>query len=132
MSGITRRWLLNSVAAAAGIAAGGGIARQFGLWRRAWPRTPYDDLLDRLSLREEAITLGLAVLAAKPHFAREPAAARLRAGLKTYRNLGNLAAADAAAGRVAELHGWILPAAVTEISALAAVHAPIAPSGGPI
>ncbi len=80
-----------------------------------YPPTPYDDVLAHLIDRAQAAKLGAAMH--EPGDAKA-LAARLRATLGG--ELRVTAAADAAAGRVREADGWIVPDCVALLSALAA------------
>ena len=102
--------------------AGAGVVLAASLYRftdffvKHYPPTPYDDLLERLTDREQAAKLGSRVSGA---FDAADQAARLRAAL-TGRSLADAANADIAAGRMVEVQGWILPQTVASLSALAA------------
>lgn len=119
---LTRRRLLTGASALGGIGISALAADRFGLFARRWPPSPYDDLLNRLPLREQAVILGQAVLASNPTFRPAPAAARLRQQMAS-RGAGQIAAGDADTGHVLEASGWVLPSAVAELSALAALAA---------
>jgi hypothetical protein len=99
---------------AVALAALGGAALGYRhiLGRRYAP-TPYDDLLHQIVDREPAAALGKALprpdVAALAARLRQPGfALRQRAG------------ADAAAGRVVEAQGWVIPESVGAYSQLAA------------
>jgi hypothetical protein len=100
---------------AAGVAVAAGLHRFTDLFVKHYAPTPYDDVLARLTDREQAIRLGAAVPGTL-----EPKmlAARLRASLGAD-GLAAAAEADIAAGRVMEVRGWILPESVALLSALA-------------
>jgi hypothetical protein len=101
--------------AAAGVAVAAGLYRFTGLFAKHYAPTPYDDLLGQLVDREQASRLGVKVAGGANAAAL---AARLRGALT-----GGLAAAafaDAQAGRVQEVDGWLLPDSVALLSALAA------------
>jgi hypothetical protein len=100
------------------IAAGAaalGYRRIFGA-----PPTPYDDLLHQIVDRKPAALLGKAVIKTMPNFDTRVLAAKLR---QPGFVLQNRARADAAAGRVIEAGGWIVPETVALYSALAASFA---------
>jgi hypothetical protein len=86
---------------------------------RHYPPTPYDDLLALLPDREKAARVGAAVLAANPAFDSSAAAGRLRRAIGGG-SLNDAAEADLAAGRLLEVQGWVLPANLAEVCALAA------------
>ena len=99
---------------AAALAGLGGVAlgwrHIFGRW---YTPTPYDDLLHQIVDREPAAVLGKTL--PKPDVAA--LAARLRQpGFALQRR----ARADAAAGRVVEAGGWIVPQSVAAYAQLAA------------
>jgi len=110
-----RRTLIGGVAAAGAVVAG-GIYRFTNLFVKHYPPTPYDDLLDRLTDREQAARLGAK---AAGTFDVPGKAAALRASLQG-QSLGATATADIAAGRLVEVDGWVLPQTVAWLSALAA------------
>jgi hypothetical protein len=110
-----RRSLLAGVAAV-GAAVAAGLYRFTDLFVKHYAPTPYDDLLARLVDREQAARLGAKVAAAPD---AKTLAARLRARLGP-KDLAATAGADVAAGRVAEVDGWVLPESVALLSALAA------------
>lgn len=120
MSGsVTRRRLFGAVGAVLGVGLAAGVTFEFGLWRRPWPNSPYDDLLEQLPLDEGAVRLGRAVRQAVPTLDDQATAAELRARLKT-RPLSELAQQDAQHGQLITVSGWLLPASVAELCALAA------------
>ncbi|HEY0302414.1 MAG TPA: hypothetical protein VGC36_13800 [Rhizomicrobium sp.] len=102
------------IAAALGLAAiGVSVPRLFG---KHYEKTPYDDLLGKLIDRETAARLG--------HGADAPAdvktlAATLRQRLD-HRTLAQATQSDVAAGRLAEVKGWVLPQTLTQLCVLAA------------
>jgi hypothetical protein len=109
-----RRNVIAGVAAVgAGVAA--GLYRFTDLFVKHYPPTPYDDLLVQLVDRQEASRLGAKFSGAPDAGAL---AAQLRAVLKPD-SLAVAAGADAAAGRVMEVDGWVLPKTVALLSALA-------------
>jgi hypothetical protein len=107
----SRREFGIGVAALAAVATMGlGYRHIFGRW---YAPTPYDDLLHQITDREPASLLGktlpkpeVSVLAAK---LRQPGFA-----------LERRARGDAAAGRVVEAGGWLVPESVALYSQLAA------------
>jgi hypothetical protein len=109
-----RRTMIAGVATA-GVAVAAGLYRFTGLFAKHYAPTPYDDLLGQLVDRDQAARLGAKVAGGTKAAAL---AARLRGALT-----GGLAAAafaDAQAGRVQEVDGWLLPDSVALLSALAA------------
>jgi hypothetical protein len=99
----------------AGAAATAGLYRFTDLFVKHYAPTPYDDLLMRLTDREEAAKLGTQL---KGSFDVAAQSARLR---DTFRrqDLAAAANADIAAGRLVEVEGWVLPETVVLLSALA-------------
>ena len=109
-----RRTLIAGVAAT-GAAAVAGLYRFTGLFAKHYAPTPYGDLLGQLVDREQAARLGAKVAGGAN---AASLAARLRASLTG--GLAAAAVADAQAGRVQEVDGWLLPDSVALLSALAA------------
>jgi hypothetical protein len=109
-----RRTVIAGVAAA-GAAAVAGLYRFTHVFARHYAPTPYDDLLGQLVDREEAAKLG-AKMAGSANAAT--LASQLRATM--HNGLAAAAVADARAGRVQELDGWLLPDSVALLSVLAA------------
>jgi len=109
-----RRNLMAAVAAA-GVAATAGLYRFTDLFVKHYAPTPYDDLLTRLTDREEAAKLGAQLTGS---FDLASQSMRLR---DTFRkqDLAAAANADIAAGRMVEIGGWVLPETVALLSALA-------------
>jgi hypothetical protein len=118
--GPSRRTLITS-AAAAGAAVVAGLYRFTDLFVKHYAPTPYDDVLAALRDRDQAAKLGARVTGAPTPKAL---AARLRAILKldglNPNGLTAAAKADAAAGRIIAVDGWLLPESVALLSALAA------------
>ena len=110
-----RRTLLGSVAAASAIVAA-GLYRFTDLFVKHYAPTPYDDVLAALADREKAAKFGDSVRDAA---APGQLAAKLRGTLKS-NGLAGAASADIAAGRLAEVDGWVVPESVALLSALAA------------
>lgn len=104
---------------AAALAAAGVAATWKTLFRKHYPPTPYDDVLAQLVDRDAAARLGPAALSALPGFTAAKGAARIRALLGSH-GLAAAAGADAAAGRIVEAQGWLLPESVALLAALAA------------
>lgn len=109
-----RRTLIGGVIAA-GVAVAAGLYRFTDLFVKHYAPTPYDDLLEKLTDREQATRLGAKAGA----FDVQSRAAQLRASLKD-QSLAATASADIAAGRMMEVDGWVLPLTVVWLSALAA------------
>jgi hypothetical protein len=100
------------------IAVAGGTAWKLRPQRKHYAPTPYDDLLNRLDDREAAAKFGVSALAALPEFTPQTGAAKLRARLGK-NSLQKAALADAAAGRLVEVNGWLVPECVVLMAALA-------------
>ena len=100
---------------AAGAAMAAGLYRFTDIFVKHYPPTPYDDVLGQLADRQQAARLGALVQGA-------PDAQVLAARLRTIMPDGLAAAAqaDIAAGRLTEVNGWLLPATVVLLAALAA------------
>jgi hypothetical protein len=101
---------------AAGVAVTAGLYRFTDLFVKHYAPTPYDDLLARLTDREQAARLGAHISAP---FDPTTQAARLRLTLGK-NDLAAAARADIAAGHLVEVDGWVLPETVVLLSALAA------------
>ena len=102
--------------AAAGVAVAAGLYRFTDLFVKHYAPTPYDDLLARLTDREQAAKLGAQLPGS---FDLASQSARLR---DTFRkqDLAAAANADIAAGHMVEVGGWVLPETVALLSVLAA------------
>ena len=111
-----RRRTLIGTAVAAGAALAAGLYRFTDLLVKHYPPTPFDDVLAALKDREQAARLGARL---KDAPAPEALAARLRPLLKPG-GLTAAAKADAGAGRLVEIEGWVVPESVALLSALAA------------
>jgi hypothetical protein len=100
---------------AAGVAVTAGLYRFTDLFVKHYAPTPYDDLLARLTDREQAAKLGAQLTGS---FDLASQSARLR---DTFRKQDLAAAvnADLAAGHMVEVGGWVLPETVAILSALA-------------
>lgn len=126
---IARRPLLAGALAVLGFAAAGGAAYETGLFGTHYPKTPYDDLLDALPDRENAIALGKAALAQNPAFDAKSAAASLRKTMAK-NTLPDVIARDISRGNMAEVRGWLMLATLAQLSALAAyADSPAATAG---
>lgn len=126
---IARRPFLAATLAVLGFAATGGAAYETGLFGPHYPKTPYDDLLYALPDRANAVVLGKAVLAENPAFDAGKTAAALRKTMaKT--GLSGASARDISRGRMIEVRGWLVPATLVELSALAAYAASSAVTAG--
>jgi hypothetical protein len=119
-SEIARRPLIAGALGVLGIAVVGGAAYEVPLlFRRRYPPTPFDDLLDRLSDRESARRLGAAVLRMGPAFDAGVAAQKLRTEF-AQKPLAEIVETDLSENRLVEVQGWVLPMALTQLCALAA------------
>jgi hypothetical protein len=120
MSGlISRRPFLASALALIGVAAVGGGAYEAGLFRKHFSNDRYDDLLNALDNPDNAASVGAAVLAELPHFNAAETAASLRERIGK-KKLGDVLDEDAAANRLIEAKGWVLPETLALLCALAA------------
>jgi hypothetical protein len=111
-----RRTLLMGSGAA--LLAAGGTVWMLRPPRRHYPPTPYDDILSRLDDREWAAKFGVSALAAMPDFTPNNGAARLRP-LLNKGSLQQVALRDAEAGRLMDVHGWLVPESIALMAALA-------------
>jgi hypothetical protein len=110
-----RRNLIAGVAAAGAVLAA-GLYRFTNLFVKHYPPTPYDDLLEQFTDRDQAARLGAKVAGA---FDTQAQAARLRVSMQG-RDLASATNADIATGRLVEVDGWVLPQTVVWLAALAA------------
>ena len=124
---IARRPLLAGGLAALGLAAVGAVAYEAGLFGPPYPHTPYDDLLRLLPDRAAAIALGRDVLASDPAFDTKGTATHLR-GKIGHRPLEAVLMSDIESDDLTEVKGWVLPATLAQLCALAAKTNSIAPS----
>lgn len=126
MSGESTRRVVLALMGAAGLAAVGGIAYEAGLFAPGYPETPYDDLLAKLPDRVMAAHVGKAMLVENPSFDAKATAANLRSRLRD-RPLSYALVADIDANSLVEVKGWVMPATLVQLSALAAVVKPPSP-----
>jgi len=112
---VKRRDLIAAVTAA-GVAVAAGLYRFTDLFVKHYPPTPYDDLLARLTDREEAAKLGAQMPGS---FDLAGQSARLRSIFRN-QDLAAAAHADIAAGHMVEVGGWVLPETVALLAVLAA------------
>ena len=113
---IARRPLLTAIAAALGIAVAGGAALEIlHPFRRTIPG-PYGDLVSLLPDPDASKAFGKMLVA---HEQPMPDLAALRARL-AHASLESAIAGDLAAGRLVEVHGWVLPQIVTGLAIAAA------------
>jgi hypothetical protein len=113
--GLVRRDIVAAFVAA-GVAVTAGLYRFTDLFVKHYAPTPYDDLLVRLTDREQAAKLGAHV---PGPFDLNTQTARLRLTFRG-RDLAAAARADIAAGHMVEVDGWVLPESLVLLSALAA------------
>ena len=113
--GLARRDLTAAMVAA-GVAATAGLYRFTDLFVKHYAPTPYDDLLVRLTDRDQAAKLG-AHISGPFDLNTQSVRLRLTFGKK---DLAAAARADIAAGHLVEVNGWVLPETVALLSALAA------------
>ncbi len=114
---LTRRNIL--IGAGGAVVLAGGAFEASRLMSNRHAPTPFDDLLNRLEDRDGGIEIGKSVLAQAEEFHAKAVAASLRARLGQA-TLAQAAAADAAANRLIEAGGWVLPETVALLCALAA------------
>ena len=119
-SNTSRRTVLFGGLAALGVALAATFAfKAKMLFGPHYPTTPYDDLFSLLPDRENAARLGTAVLKQNTLFDAHITAAQLRAQLGN-RTLADAMGDDLRQQRIVEVHGWVLPATLTTLCALAA------------
>ncbi len=114
MSSLSRRNIL--IGAGGAVVLAGVVVVGGRLLHRS---SPYDDLLALLDDRDNDAKIGAAVLADLGDFDAPAVAAALRLKLKGT-TLADLATKDAAAGRLIEARGWVLPETLARLCALAA------------
>ncbi|MGD0866182.1 MAG: hypothetical protein ABSA49_11570 [Rhizomicrobium sp.] len=117
-SAISRRPVLAGILGVLGIAVVGGIAYEASPRRRYKP-SPFDDLLSKLSDRENASRVGAEVVRGTPGFNADRTKRSLRAKLADA-TLGDAISADLARDRLVEVRGWVLPETFASLCALAA------------
>ncbi len=120
-NGFSRRAVTvgGGIAAALGIAAIGiTVPRLFG---HRYRRTPYDDLFAQLVDRGEAAKVGSAALDSIGNVTAAKLAKEVRQRMDR-RTLLETADSDLAEGKLAEVHGWVLPETLVLLCALAAVE----------
>jgi hypothetical protein len=122
-SGLGRRPLLAGFLGALGLGVAGSLVYETPkLFRHRYKPTPYDGLLAQLDDRDSAVKLGAAVLAEEPHFDAKNAARALR--LKIGRgSFAQAVTGDIVHGQLVDVQGWVLPATLTSLAALAALTA---------
>jgi hypothetical protein len=94
-------------------AAAAGYRHFVGRW---YAPTPYDDLLHQIVDRRPAARLGQEAVNTMPDFNADKLAARLR---QPGFDLKRRTRGDAAAGRMMEVGGWLVPESVALYAALA-------------
>jgi len=114
---LTRRYILVGAGGAA-VLAGGAFEASRLLGKRYAP-SAYDDLLKHLEDRDQAVAIGESVLAETGAFDSKAVAGKLR-GRLVHATWEQAASEDAAAGRILEAHGWVLPESLALLCALAA------------
>ena len=108
------------LAAAAGLAAAGAVAFEAShLLGKHYPPTPYDDLLALLPERDVAKTVGRTFLSQHTDFSPKRAANALRGHLAK-RDLPSLLTEEIGHGELSVAGGWIMPATLLGLCALAA------------
>ncbi|HTQ13664.1 MAG TPA: hypothetical protein VMH86_07300 [Rhizomicrobium sp.] len=119
-SEIARRPVLAGLFGLAGLGLAGGTAYEVAhIVRHRYPPTAFDDLLDRLPDRESAEKIGVVVIANSRMFDVASVARMLRRRIGR-RPLADALAEDAAAGRLVEIGGWVMPETLTRLCGLAA------------
>lgn len=117
---VARRPLLTALGALLGIGAVGGITYEAsGLLGLRTHRGAYDDLISCLPDRDDAVTVGRAVLAGDRAFQEQEVVRDLRLKMGQ-RPLSAVLSEDMVQGRVVETEGWVLPETLAELCALAA------------
>lgn len=114
---ITRRNALIGAGVAVAVVGGGYEATR--LFSKRHAPSPYDDLLAKIGDRDAGAQIGEAVLADFREFDAKTTAAGLRAKLSK-NDLATVVQQDAAAGRLLEAKGWVLPETLGLLCALAA------------
>ena len=116
---VSRRPLLAALAAIAGIGAAGTLLYEGAQLHGRLLSGPYGDLFSDMGDSESAAAVGRAVLAQTPSFDPQRTAQNLR-GVIEHRPLAAVLSGEAAQGEVMEIHGWVLPASLAWLCALAA------------
>ncbi len=113
-------WLLGAGGLAIAAIAGVEVPR---LLRPHYPPTPYDDLLELLPDRDNAAIVGKAMIATDGRFVADQAAVSLRKTLAA-RAFAQETEDEIERAQLAEVHGWLMPAALVALCALAASTKP--------
>ena len=112
----TRRLLIGAITA---VVAAAVAVREFPLlFRHHYRRTPYDDLLSKLTDRDSSVAFGRAASKNAPGSA-EAIAVLLRQRLRQS-SLQTVSARELSQGRVFVAGGWVVPESLALICALAA------------
>ena len=120
ITGLARRPFLGAIAGVFAVAIAAGAVYEWPLnFRRRYPKTPFDDLLDRLPDRESAVRVGHAALGVGPAFHPQQAAKGLRSQFDSG-PLSDVVLADAANHHMVEIKGWVLPTGLVLLCELAA------------
>jgi hypothetical protein len=117
---MSRRALLGGGAAIVGLGVAAVLVMKApAFFGPHYPPSPFDDLLSRLPDREGARRLGSAVLAQQKSFDTRTAVRQLRARFRSS-SLSDAMTSDLRQDRLIEVHGWVLPEALTTLCAIAA------------
>ena len=116
---VSRRPLLAALGALIGAGVIGGAGYEtVSLWHRHREHSAYDDLLAGFD-RDDGNVVGQAVIADAKDFQAHRVARDLRRHIG-HRPLATVLTEDAAQGRITETQGWVLPATLSGLCALAA------------
>lgn len=116
---MNRRAIIASGAAVVGIVAGAVALRPDRLFRKRYPPTPYDDLLELLPDRALARQIGQAYLKSHANFTPANGARALRLHIAG-RPLDTVLSGEISNGQLVEAARWIMPETVVGLCALAA------------
>jgi hypothetical protein len=115
---LSRRATVLATAVGLGVAATVAFEVSY-LFGTHYPPTPYDDLLALLADRDAAKTVGRTFLSQHPGFSPKTAAQALRGHLRK-RDLPSLLTEEIGHGELSVAGGWIMPATLLGLCALAA------------
>jgi hypothetical protein len=117
---IGRRPVLAGLFALLGLSViGGTVYEAAHILRRRYPPTAFDDLLDTLPDRDNAVKVGVWVMANSRTFDVQRVAHDLRKTLHK-QTLPEVLEAEIARGNLIEVSGWVMPETLASLCGLAA------------
>jgi len=116
---MNRRRFIAFVGSGIAVAAGALGYETWRVFRKHYPPTPYDDLLDLLSDREAAKRVGAAFILEHTDFMAADAAKALRARI-AHRSLATVLGEEVRRGELTEAGHWLMPPTLIGLCAIAA------------